>query len=428
VPVKGYREYVAELAKQVDEPLTMVVRRPLEQSDDGHDSSPDVAARTQELTFEVPQQPMREFGVVMTMGPITALQVDSPAKRAGMKVGDLIVSVDGKPTPHGSPTAGSAPALFRSDTGIDPIMLPDYLQKAAMEGREVEFVVRRGATNKAEGEQLTFRVTPIVATTIQSEVPLESPVAADSVGLAYRVGNEVQAVDASGPASAAGVAVGDRVLSAKIYFPKKKAQDPIDVGFGDERHNWPALVDSIQFAPAGTEVELQLSREGSKEPIKVKFVPQATEGVFIAPRGLVFEPVFRIRQADSFAQAVRYGWDETIDSLTMVFRFLQKLGRQVPFKMLGGPGTIAVAAGDAASQGFSQLLIFLTMLSANLAVVNFLPIPVLDGGHMVFLMYEGLRGRPANEKFVMAMQMTGLAFIVCLMVFVIGLDIQRWIL
>jgi regulator of sigma E protease len=112
----------------------------------------------------------------------------------------------------------------------------------------------------------------------------------------------------------------------------------------------------------------------------------------------------------------------------MVFRFLQKLGTQVPINMLGGPGTIAVAAGGAASQGLSTLLIFLTMLSANLAVINFLPIPLLDGGHMVFLAYEGIRGRPASEKLVLALHMAGFVFIIGLMVFVIGLDIQRWIL
>jgi regulator of sigma E protease len=63
------------------------------------------------------------------------------------------------------------------------------------------------------------------------------------------------------------------------------------------------------------------------------------------------------------------------------------------------------------------------MLSANLAVVNFLPIPVLDGGHMVFLAYEGIRGRPANERFVVAMHMLGFAFIATLMLFVLGLDV-----
>ena len=55
------------------------------------------------------------------------------------------------------------------------------------------------------------------------------------------------------------------------------------------------------------------------------------EGSFVAPRGFVFEPIERIRKAESFAEQVRYGWEETADSLTMVFRFLQKLGRQVPF-------------------------------------------------------------------------------------------------
>ena len=52
------------------------------------------------------------------------------------------------------------------------------------------------------------------------------------------------------------------------------------------------------------------------------------------------------------------------------------------------------------------------MLSANLAVINFLPIPLLDGGHMVFLAYEGIRGRPANERFVVALHTAGFVFIV----------------
>ena len=63
------------------------------------------------------------------------------------------------------------------------------------------------------------------------------------------------------------------------------------------------------------------------------------------------------------------------------------------------------------------------MLSANLAVLNFLPIPLLDGGHMVFLAYEGVRGRPASEKFVVALHTIGFVFIVSLMLFVVALDI-----
>ena len=63
------------------------------------------------------------------------------------------------------------------------------------------------------------------------------------------------------------------------------------------------------------------------------------------------------------------------------------------------------------------------MLSANLAVINFLPIPLLDGGHMVFLLWEGIRGKPAGEKFVVAMHTVGFVFIITLMLFVISLDL-----
>jgi regulator of sigma E protease len=69
------------------------------------------------------------------------------------------------------------------------------------------------------------------------------------------------------------------------------------------------------------------------------------------------------------------------------------------------------------------LLVFLTMLSANLAVINFLPIPLLDGGHMVFLAWEGLRGKPAGEKLVFVLHFVGFAFIVSLMLFVLSLDL-----
>ena len=71
------------------------------------------------------------------------------------------------------------------------------------------------------------------------------------------------------------------------------------------------------------------------------------------------------------------------------------------------------------------MLIFLTFLSANLAVLNFLPIPVLDGGHMMFLLYEGIRGKPASERTMTMLTYLGLIFILVLMVFVLGLDITR---
>ena len=80
---------------------------------------------------------------------------------------------------------------------------------------------------------------------------------------------------------------------------------------------------------------------------------------------------------------------------------------------------IAVEATDAASKGISPLLMFLVMLSANLAIINFLPIPALDGGHMFFLVWEGVFGKPMNEALQMKLTMAGVLGLLCLMGFVI---------
>ncbi len=132
-----------------------------------------------------------------------------------------------------------------------------------------------------------------------------------------------------------------------------------------------------------------------------------------------------IRRAASVGEAVQLGFDKTVDSLLLVYRFLHRLAtRQVPLRALGGPITIAKVSYYSAFEGPGRLLMFLTLLSANLAVINFLPIPLLDGGHMVFLIYEGVRRRPPGEKFVVAMHTMGFAFIVSLMVFVLALDLN----
>ena len=72
-----------------------------------------------------------------------------------------------------------------------------------------------------------------------------------------------------------------------------------------------------------------------------------------------------------------------------------------------------------------KFILFLGMISVNLAVVNFLPIPVLDGGHMVFLLYEKLRGKPASEGVRVGATYAGLLLLGCLMIFVLVLDIRR---
>ena len=123
---------------------------------------------------------------------------------------------------------------------------------------------------------------------------------------------------------------------------------------------------------------------------------------------------------------MKYGYYQVINDVLRVGKTLGKLinGKISPTN-LGGPGTIALAATSEASQGTSRLLLFLTFLSANLAIVNFLPIPILDGGHMLFLAYEGIFRRPVSENVQVILTYAGLMMLLCLMLFVMFLDSFR---
>ena len=157
---------------------------------------------------------------------------------------------------------------------------------------------------------------------------------------------------------------------------------------------------------------------------EVELLPVDSQVQFVVDRGLVFEPVYKVVRADSFLAALKQGSRKAYEDLSLVYRFLQKLtSNQISPRLLGGPIEIAKQAGKSAEEGFGRLLLFLTMLSANLAVVNFLPIPVLDGGHMVFLVYEWVRGKPPSEGVVVVLSYLGLALILTLMLFVFGLDL-----
>ena len=134
----------------------------------------------------------------------------------------------------------------------------------------------------------------------------------------------------------------------------------------------------------------------------------------------------RTNRSDSWASAAALGFRETSEKLQEVGKVLKMLfTAEISPKSLGGPVIIAKIAGDEAAQGLPRLLIFLTFLSANLAVLNFLPIPALDGGHMVFLVVEGVTGKPVDERIQGVLTMVGVLCLLTLMVFVLGHDIIR---
>ena len=423
VAVADFRAFAAEVARHPGEPLRITVKRPIKTNSDGVPES--AASRPSEWTFEIPVLMRRSFGLVMKMGPITAVQIGSPAAAAGLKKDDVITAVDGK----------SLSAADAGESGWNPDTLPELMRQAAAAGKTVVLTVlraQRTSENSASPsddnrEKLEITVTPRVPDAYHSAPSTidRTPMVVPALGITYRVENEVAAVIPGGPAASTGIQAGDTIVTAKFAVPKEDAElfSTETVKLSDSDPNYPSVIEALQRLPAGTSIVFTVQTENERHDEKL--TPVAVDNLFVSDRGFALQPIERIRKATNLGQQLRYGWDETAEALTMVFRFIQKVGTgQVPTSAFGGPITIATAAGYAAYQGLPQLLVFLTMLSANLAVINFLPIPLLDGGHMVFLAWEGLRRRPASEKFVVALHTVGFVFIISLMLYVIALDLH----
>ncbi len=370
-----------------------------------------------EVTITVPPQPTKGLGLVMEPGKIVAVEQGTEAAEKNIAPGDFIDNVSPAP---GAPATDTAEGdrLFE-----DPMQLPEQLRKLANENRVIELTVRHSAAS-GEGKQATepielrLRKVSWVDPTLLENDPLSVP----ALGIAYRVLNRVDHVIPDSPAARAGMQDGDLVTQAEILLPESKQEEPNIIKFNEQGgHNWPLFTHILQNLPDAAKVTLTYQR--GTETLTADLVPQIVPDSFESERGFVFDPIQKIRKASNFSEQVQLGYRETVNSLGMVFRFLRKLGTQVPLTSLGGPITIAQAAGYSAFEGLGKLLTFLTMLSANLAVINFLPIPLLDGGHMVFLAWEGIRGKPAGERFVVALHTVGFVFIISLMLFVLSLDL-----
>ena len=175
----------------------------------------------------------------------------------------------------------------------------------------------------------------------------------------------------------------------------------------------------------GANVDLTIRR--GEEIVEASLEPADLGDAFVVKRGLLFDLPSRPREVASVGDQAGLALDRTWHDLTTVVRTVQKLvTQQVPKKNLGGPILIAQALYAKTQEGLPEFLLLLTFLSANLAVLNFLPIPVLDGGHMVFLAWEGITGRPATEKVLVPLQVLGMVLLLTLMLYVTKNDIMRF--
>ena len=161
----------------------------------------------------------------------------------------------------------------------------------------------------------------------------------------------------------------------------KLAFEPFKIG---STNNVSSLYDLLQKVPIGSQIKLYLKRDGKTREATLQL--GYADDWYWHQRGIGISPFRQIHQTDSLATAAMLGFGETKRRFFEVLNFLRLLVTgKIGAKGVGGPVMIATVASSEASKGVPALLIFLTMLSANLAILNFLPIPALDGGHMVFL-------------------------------------------
>jgi regulator of sigma E protease len=218
-------------------------------------------------------------------------------------------------------------------------------------------------------------------------------------------------------AESAGVKPGDLLLSVD------------DTPIGD----WHAWVRYVREHPE-RKLALTIERDGVRIPLTI--TPAAVEG----PRGKVgqigasvvvpedYNEALRIEYRQSPVQAMLSAFDKTYDDSAMTLKMVGRMlvGR-ASVQNLSGPISIAQIVGQAAQRGFTYFLRVLAIVSVSLAVLNLLPIPVLDGGHLVFYLVEAIRGRPVSERTQARFQQVGLFILLSLMALAFYIDIGRLI-
>ena len=321
---------------------------------------------------------------------IESVEVGSVAAEAGLKVGQEIVAVDSEPT---RTVSNVRFALLQrlGDTGTIEIAIGSPLSDVQ---QSYPLPINRWlgdaeAPDPTLALGLTLGVLPL------------APV----------VGSLV----AGDAAQEAGFEVGDRIVSAN----------------GDVIETWMQWVKTVRARP-GESIDVGILRDN--QLMKLEVVPLSrtsggNEAVGAVGMGVVIPeiPEERIRRQghnpiQAFAAAVERTYSLTIFTFESMWKMVQGL---ISTKNLSGPISIAQVAASTAESGFSTWLSFLALLSISLGAINLLPIPVLDGGHIVFHALEGIFGRPVPEQIQMMSYQLGLAAVFTLMMFAIYNDVAR---
>jgi regulator of sigma E protease len=308
-------------------------------------------------------------------------EADSPAAVAGLLPGDRIQAVDGVPIERWdeveSAVRGSA-------------------------GRTLRVTVQRdGQRFEARLEPKVQRATDLFGQEIEIW----------SVGLRALAPSRIGQVLPGGVAQQVGLRSGDRIVAVD----------------GAAVAEWEQLAKTIHGSP-GKPLTLTVERDGRRFDVEVTPRPtrqQAGNGEEVGLIGIGPGSESDYRRLDP-ASAFLAGVKKTADITVLTVQgFVKLVQAKISPKTIGGPILIAQMTGEVAQRGLLETLSFTALLSINLAILNLLPIPVLDGGHLVFAFVEWLRGKPVSLRLRENAQRVGLVLLVLLMVFAFYNDIFR---
>lgn len=327
-----------------------------------------------------------EVGLRPLIGEVSG---GSPAEIAGLQQGGEIVRVNGEDTPTWSKV------LYQ-------------FASASVTGNDVLFEVR-----ETQGDVQKYTLpgdaigdfaevgNPLEELGLTPELPAFPPV------MGRILENEA--------AAAAGLAAGDRIISAD----------------GQTIEDWQGWVKFVRARPEQV-IKLEVERDG--QTLGLDLIPKAS-GSEEAPVGRIGAAAqvpegtwdkYRVNYSMGLLEAVPVAavktWDFSVLTLKVMWRIVTG---EASLKNLGGPITVADAAGHAVSAGLVQFLKLLAIISVSLGILNLLPIPVLDGGHLMYFGIEAIRGKPVSEKVMLQAQQIGMVLLLALMGLVLYQDISR---
>lgn len=414
------------LRQLIGKPIVVQVRR----GDPNSTSLEQPPAQGDIINLFVPPAYHSTFGMRMKMGKVAAVREDSPAARAGVKKGDELIKVV---------MIDEQGAKLYSQEDLDPERLPFELAQAAKRPGKKKVVL----TLRRESERATKDIPCDAVEWNDSwdndrEAPLgwASPLSIPQLGITYWALSQIVEVKPNSPAALAGMKKDDTLKELRIWersrftrelgwspwFPLESEQN------GNVVHDRWAYPFWLLQASAYKKIQVRVKRPDGDVVDPFTLTAEEDRSWPLLSRGLNLRSDFTIQKADSLSEALVMGGRETRDMIVLMYLQLRSLATgRVSVKGMAGPIGMGMEGFANAQSGNFELLLFLGIISLNLAVVNFLPIPILDGGHMVFLIYEKLRGRPPTEKARVIASYIGLALIGCLMLFVFYQDIQNYV-